>query len=476
MLVASFVTNRPTMGSTRTYEDFSKFMGERPHRLGVISRLYPELTATYLTESLRNIYYGENKKQNSFQSIDSMMFEWEIQTNYIKRVPFAAAPNGNGANGSEIEMIFPENWYQLHEIFKIEESGQQCFVVSQPVRLADNAWSVMVRLMDDNYESILDEEACQPGCLTRFVGNAKPEMHDCGFVKYQSSVEKMRNYLTTVRVQDSYSERYAAMEDTLIKIGKGENQGCLTETIYRLEPMKKNLIENFLYVRENMMLLAKGTMGVDGKSTISDRATGRPITVGDGLIPQVERFASKYSANNITINTFQTVIEQMVSKSEQPTGNHFLFVCNEQGWAIVQRVLGKYLADRKADGAYLWSEGGNKGQGQYVKVGNTFDSYEYGGNIISFKADRTLTREFMEPYFLCLDLTAGKTSAQAPIQMYTLKGGDYMTFDLYGPGLKDGLSSGIVSTQVAGGVSGIWGYCSIAVFNPYKSFILKGKK
>ena len=44
--------NRPTMSDTRTYEDFSKFLGERPHRLGVVSRLYPELTATFLTESI----------------------------------------------------------------------------------------------------------------------------------------------------------------------------------------------------------------------------------------------------------------------------------------------------------------------------------------------------------------------------------------------------------------------------------------
>ena len=51
--------------------------------------------------------------------------------------------------------------------------------------------------------------------------------------------------------------------------------------------------------------MAKGTVDVNGKSTIVDRATGRPIYVGEGLIPQVERFASKYSANRITINTFQ---------------------------------------------------------------------------------------------------------------------------------------------------------------------------
>ena len=473
MLVASFVTNHPTMGGTRTYEDFSKFLGERPHRLGVVSRLYPELTATFLTEALRNVFYGDNKKANGFQNIDSTYFEWQVETNQIKRIPFAAAPVGNGADGSEIEMIFSENWYQLHEIFKIEESGQQCFVVSRPVRKADNAWSVMVRLLDDDYSSVLDTDACQVGCLTRFIGNAKPELHDCGFVKYQSNVEKMRNYMTTVRVEDSYSAKYAAMEDTFIKIGKGENQGCLTETIYKLDPMKKNLIENFLYARENMMLLAKGTMGVDGKSTLSDRATGRPIQIGDGMIPQIERFASKYSANKITINTFHTVIQTMVEKADSPTGNHFCFMINERAWGIVQRVLGSYLADRKTDGAYLWSKGG---EGKYIKVGATFDAYEFGGNVISFKVDRTLSREFSDPYFLCIDLTTGKTSTQPPVQMFSLKGGDYMTYDMYGPGLKDGLSSGVVSTPVAGGVSGIWGYCGIAVFNPYRSFILTAKE
>jgi hypothetical protein len=331
----------------------------------------------------------------------------------------------------------------------------------------------MVRLLDDDYSSVLDTDACQVGCLTRFIGNAKPELHDCGFVKYQSNVEKMRNYMTTVRVEDSYSAKYAAMEDTFIKIGKGENQGCLTETIYKLDPMKKNLIENFLYARENMMLLAKGTMGVDGKSTLSDRATGRPIQIGDGMIPQIERFASKYSANKITINTFHTVIQTMVEKADSPTGNHFCFMINERAWGIVQRVLGSYLADRKTDGAYLWSKGG---EGKYIKVGATFDAYEFGGNVISFKVDRTLSREFSDPYFLCIDLTTGKTSTQPPVQMFSLKGGDYMTYDMYGPGLKDGLSSGVVSTPVAGGVSGIWGYCGIAVFNPYRSFILTAKE
>ena len=89
MIVANFVSNRPTMSETRTYEDFYKFLGTRPTKLGVVSRLYPELTASYLTESLRNIFYQDVKSGNKYQSIDSMYFEWEVETNYIKRVEFA---------------------------------------------------------------------------------------------------------------------------------------------------------------------------------------------------------------------------------------------------------------------------------------------------------------------------------------------------------------------------------------------------
>ena len=72
MIVANFVSNRSTMGETRTYEDFYKFLGTHPHRLGVVSRLYPELTASYLTESLRNIFYYNKTSNNKYQSIDSM--------------------------------------------------------------------------------------------------------------------------------------------------------------------------------------------------------------------------------------------------------------------------------------------------------------------------------------------------------------------------------------------------------------------
>lgn len=163
------------------------------------------------------------------------------------------------------------------------------------------------------------------------------------------------------------------MEDTLIKIGQGADQGCLTETIYRMDPMQKVLTDNFMLAREQMLLMAKGSINSDGKSTISDRATGRPIPIGDGLIPQIERYCSKHVASKVTVNTFQMVISQMVLKAENPIGNHLLFVLNEPMWAICNRVLFKYLADFKTDGALFYS----KTNGVGYKVGATFSSYEF---------------------------------------------------------------------------------------------------
>ena len=471
MIVANFVTNRPTMSETRTYEDFYKFLGTRPTKLGVVSRLYPELTASYLTESLRNIFYQSGKSDSKYRSIDAMYFEWEVETNYIKRVEFADTPTEVGENGSEIVMAFKERYYEKYDIFKIDKTMQQCIVVSRPVRKADNYWEVVVRIIDNDYSSILDLSGCQVGDTTRFQSCAMPEMHEEGYVKYQSHIEKHRNFITTHRVDDSYSALYAAHEDVFINIAEGKDAGSLKEVLYKMDKKEKVLLDNFLYVRNNGLLFNKCNVDVNGKPTIVDPDTQRPIYIGDGIVPQVERFASKYAFAKLSIDVFQTVMATMNEKAAQPTGNKYMFICNERMWFLIQSVLGDFLAKYKTIGTYLWSKAAN----DYIKVGATFNSYEFAGNEITFKVDRTFSREYGmdKAYCLCLDLTADKTTAEPPIQMFTLKGGDFITNKYPGVGGLDGLSSGVVSSPVAASKLINWGYSGVGVFNPYRSFILR---
>ena len=74
MIVASYTNIKPDMAHARTYEDFYKFLGTRPKMMGVMARMYTHNTATFLTESLFNIYYNE-KQGGKFQPINSLIVE-----------------------------------------------------------------------------------------------------------------------------------------------------------------------------------------------------------------------------------------------------------------------------------------------------------------------------------------------------------------------------------------------------------------
>lgn len=45
----------------------------------------------------------------------------------------------------------------------------------------------------------------------------------------------------------------------------------------------------------------------------------------DGLIPQVERYASKYVYSELTVDAMQTAIGMMNQKAEKATGNKYAF-------------------------------------------------------------------------------------------------------------------------------------------------------
>ena len=159
---------------------------------------------------------------------------------------------------------------------------------------------------------------------------------------------------------------------------------------------------------------------------------------------------------------------------QNDTGNKLVFIVNRKMWNDVQMVLGEYLANYRTDGTYMYSKNANKGLGGYVKVGATFDTYEYAGNQVSFIVDRALTREYpTHGYGVCIDLTADKTTGQPAIAKFSLTGKDFMTNKIVGVGGYDGKSSGEVASNVAGSKLVMMGYAGVAAFTPYRSVIVR---
>ena len=74
------------------------------------------------SSQIKNIQMGDKylkdwifKYHSKWYSLNNIVIYWltYLQTKYIKRIPFAAVPVENGADGSEIAMVFPETYSQL---------------------------------------------------------------------------------------------------------------------------------------------------------------------------------------------------------------------------------------------------------------------------------------------------------------------------------------------------------------------------
>ena len=448
MRISGFTTTRPNMPTTRTYEDFMKFLGANPARLGIVSTLYDQYTATHLTEALMNTYTMEKGKKG-FQSINSFLIEWDLQAKKIKRVPLIAAPEGSGVNAGDVKFYFPENYYQKYDTFVVERTRQQFIVLNRPQRLRDNCWLVIAKILDNDYDSVVDPTTAA-GFQTRFVTNYHPELHSEGYTKYQSNCEKMRTYIATHRCDVDMSAMYKPMEDVFIQIGKGSDD----DPVYKMNTAEKECLDSYMEARNNALLWGKSNMDASGKPKIYDE-DGRPIVSADGVIAQIERFATKFVFSKLNIGYFEKALQAMVAKSEKPQGNSYMLICNTAFYNEWQRVMNAWIVAHKTDGSFLFSKGSNG----YVDLGATYESYTFGGNKISVKIDRCFDVEFpTRKYAALLDLTADAATGKPAMAFFTFKGGDIIHNVIVGVGGKSGLASGEVSSPVAGSKLVNWGY------------------
>ncbi len=117
------------------------------------------------------------------------------------------------------------------------------------------------------------------------------------------------------------------------------------------------------------------------------------------------------------------------------------------------------------------------GQNKMVNLGATYESYTYAGNTLIVKVDRTFDVEFPTRKFaIMVDLTKDEDTGKPAMAQYTFKGGQFIHNVITGVGGLSGLSSGEVSSPVAGTKLVNFGYSGIALFNPYKSVILIGEE
>lgn len=209
------------------------------------------------------------------------------------------------------------------------------------------------------------------------------------------------------------------MEDVFIQIGKGQQD----DPIYVMNTAEKDCLDSFMAARNNALVWGKSNIDESGKPTIFDAETGREIVSSDGLIAQVERFATKMLFTRLNTKYFNKALQIIISKLDKPTGNNIAFICNTAMWNEVQDTLSSWIRDWKTEGTFLYSKASNG----YVDLGATYQSYSFAGNTITFKIDRSMDVEYpTRKYGLMIDLTADSASGKPALAQFTFKGGEFI--------------------------------------------------
>lgn len=96
------------------------------------------------------------------------------------------------------------------------------------------------------------------------------------YSKFQSSYEKHRNYLTFFRHDASWSSLYALQENVFMSIADDKDK-TKSEGVYKMLKKEKELLDTFMYSVNTGLLLNKGNVDINGRATIQDPDSNRPI-------------------------------------------------------------------------------------------------------------------------------------------------------------------------------------------------------
>jgi len=451
------------ISDTRTVANFGTYLGKQPEKLGLVLKMFPKLSVSFLTEALGHVYKNGKTGKNKFQSISALSVEWQIDVNFIKKVDIVANISGNGSGGVPVTITLKEKYYDPNDTFQLE-NRQKLFVLKKPRRIAVNRWEYAVALMGGSDDRVINTTFGAAGRKTRYHSNFHGEMSERGYTKFVSSVEVHRNYLSIHRASVEKSNAYALTEYKFIEAGtKGK------ETYYKMDKAEDQTLTHFLESREQALLTSESNFDVNGKCKLQD-LNGNDIPAGDGIITQVEKFADKFGFNEMSTSLFEDAIQAINERVGSHVDNNYILMCNQKFWYKFNRIM-------KNDERFVKSLDNKfvNSNGKGLMIGATFNGYEFAGTKFTVMQNDGLDLEYDEKAFgIMLNVGNNKVEGSySNLNMFTLEGQDLISGTLKGMGGLSGKESGDIATPLSASSYHLMGYAGAALLNPYEAVIFE---
>lgn len=447
------ISQLPNGANTKTMQDLGSMIGLKPELSKAIVNLYPNLSLQKLAESLGAVYA---KDQTSLKEIEAFAFEWHIKTNQIPYILFAEDCTETGEGFGEFPIILEKKFYDPRDVFELE-NDQQLFVTRTPEILTTGKVKYWVKLVGNDPSRTVNISFMTKGRSTKYLSNYQPELSERGYSKLFYNIEKHRNYISRHRVGDSFSGDFAKLQNKYL-----EHAGVY----FKMKKIEVDLLQQFYLAAEGAMLFGQANIDANGKCYLTEE-DGRPIPMGDGVVPQIRRYCDQQDYSTLTITHIRNAIASVVDKLEKKTGNKIVALVNWRFYQQLQVILDELLKDRVTDN-YFYTKNGVR-----LNVGAEYGAYNFAGNTVTFMENAALTEKYKDRGF-CLILDAGVYDGEPNIQMHTIKGMSLFKASQLGMGGRNGGDDNDnAATMVHGGRVEYMGYRGAKVANPYGAHILE---
>lgn len=454
------------VNGTQSMQDLTLAIGEKPYLAKEIIKsndFGKGLTIERITKLWGDLLF---KKAPSTLTIDSMIYDWMIESNNrLPRIPIMEASTDSGAGIAEVRLVLDRFYYSRGSIFELE-NRQQLKVVRRPEMLTSNRWAYYCVLVTNNVNEVIDTVYTSKGRMTTYITRASvvPEASEYGGAFLEPfNIERHRNFITRYRMQLSQTGDFA---------NRGMNYIESMGVFYKQDNAETAMIKMLLEDKNQHMIFGRGNFDDNSRCLITED-DGRKIPIGEGVYPQIERFANFYPYNGVVSqNKLEDIINLVVARKEKKTDNDILVICNFRLYQQLQRCLDAIAGSRLLTQDFYVE----KNDGKKLMLGAEYNGYKFAGNRLIFMEDTAISNRYPDKGFgMIINMLAETRDGgkKMNIEQISLKGAELFTNKRIGVGGEKGFDSGIVSSEIHGKEVYAMSYGCAVVNDPYGSVIIQ---
>ena len=385
-------------------------------------------------------------------TIDQPSWEWNVVIDQDRAVTIrdakwnGAAINDDstaGLGNTPIMLWLEDNWFASGAILEFDDKEYQVRVSGAPYQ-DGNLWVYTCYVADGNPASYIPASLLKAGCQVSRLASAYEEYSEEGDILNYNTHYKMRNYLTTIRINyDITGSAYSTVMAIALQDPKTGKKSYLWADYQEWVAMRE------WYKRvERMLVYMKCNVNKDGSCNLKG-TNGRPVFIGAGLLEQIAPSNKRYYTR-LTAELLEDFLFDLSYNVLGTNERKFVALTGEMGMREFDRVLKEKMVNMNLiDTVFVTGSGDNLtfgGQFKTYKMTNgielTLKYFPLYDNLTYNRQLHPITKKPLESYRMTF-LDLGRRDGEANIVKVVRKDREFVTWTTGGAVLPSGYGKSI---------------------------------